>query len=160
MLWSYLIHQQDAGWHDLSMPLTCFHFARGLLPASGAPFFTMWQLHLKRKDSLCKNSASKQIRPEPLKRSGWLRTHFRYMSSKWCNGTRKSALLLCSFPFVWKIPCMNLKWACENEYPNICLWLLYIHPENNWKKLLILSLIVFTSLFVRLSFSYESPPTF
>lgn len=41
MLWSYLIHQQDVGWHDLSMPLTCFHFARGLLPASGASFYNV-----------------------------------------------------------------------------------------------------------------------
>lgn len=40
-LWSYLIHQGDGGWHDLSMPLTCFHFARGLLPASGAPLYSV-----------------------------------------------------------------------------------------------------------------------
>lgn len=33
-LWSPLIHQPDAGWHDFSVPLTCFRFARGLLPAS------------------------------------------------------------------------------------------------------------------------------
>lgn len=45
----------------------CQH--RGLL-------FTMWQLHLKRKDSPCKNSASKQIRPEPLKRSGCVQDPF------------------------------------------------------------------------------------
>lgn len=42
---------------------------RGLL-------FTTWQLHLKRDDSPCKNSASKQIRPEPLKRSGYAQDPF------------------------------------------------------------------------------------
>ncbi|KAL1250423.1 hypothetical protein QQF64_021428 [Cirrhinus molitorella] len=28
--------RKKASWHPPSMPLTCFHFARGLLPASGA----------------------------------------------------------------------------------------------------------------------------
>ena len=34
------------------------------------PLFTLWQLHLKRKDSPSKNSASKQIRPTPLRGRG------------------------------------------------------------------------------------------
>lgn len=65
------------------MPLTCFHFARGLLPASGASFFFFNNVtapsqegktpHAKKNK---KHSASKQIRPEPLKRSGCVQDPF------------------------------------------------------------------------------------
>ena len=109
--------------------------------------FTMWQLHLKREDSPCKNSASKQIRPEPLKRSGGVQDPFPLHVNQNDATARTNLHYFCAYAFCLESPCMGTEWGLNtNAFPDAFCLDCKADPEN-YAQRLFLKLIICSFLF-------------